>query len=282
MKLIALIPSASLLLLLCISQPGMAQTPLSEAPRKADVSPAWPGCDPKLTDCTKSRLTDFIVANLQIPPDAKNASAGGVVVMEFVVEKTGLIGEIRPMHDPGLGLGTEATRVIELMKTRKMKWVPAEEDGKKIAFRYIIPVSFNLPEKPKEKVEVQSAPPPADGIYDIVEVMPRFAGCQAAASDSNDCTFRKMVAHLKSNLAYPEEAAKLKIHGQVIVQFVIDETGKVTRPSILQGIGAGCDDEALRVVSLMPDWIPGMQNGVPVPVRMKMPIYFQAPKAEKE
>ena len=44
-----------------------AQTSLSDATRKADVAPAWPGCDPRMPDCTKSRLTDFINANLQIP-----------------------------------------------------------------------------------------------------------------------------------------------------------------------------------------------------------------------
>ncbi len=267
-------------LLLFGSTLAFAQTPLSEAPRKADIPPAYPGCDPKLTECSKSRLTDFINANLQIPEEAKTEGAGGVVVMEFVIEKTGLIGEVHPMHDPGYGLGREATRVIELMKTKKMKWTPAEEDGKKIAFRYIFPVSFNLPAPPKDKVAPQSTPLPADGIYDVVEVMPKYAGCEEAKDDSLDCTFRKMVGHMKSNLKYPEEALKLKISGQVLVQFVIDEQGNVTRPSILQGIGTGCDEEALRVVSLMPKWTPGMQNGKPVPVRMKLPFYFQLPKAD--
>ena len=89
-----------------------AQTPLEEAVRKADVPPAWPGCDPKMSDCTKSRMADFIAANLQIPAEAKAQGAGGVVMMEFVVEKTGSIGEIKALHDPGLGLGTEATRAV--------------------------------------------------------------------------------------------------------------------------------------------------------------------------
>ena len=258
-----------------------AQTPLSEATRKADIGPAWPGCDPKIPDCTKSRLIDFINANLQIPMEAKKENVGGVVAMEFVIEKTGSIGEVHAMHDPGLGLVAEATRVINLLNSKKIKWIPAEDDGKRVAFRYIIPVSFNVAAPPREKHEVKIAPPPSDGIYDVVEIMPRYQGCESALEDSVDCTFRKMIGHIKSELKYPEEAAKLKVSGQVMVEFVIDTAGAVTHATIKQGIGAGCDEEALRVVTSMPKWNPGKQDGKAVPVRMKVPIYFQLPKEEK-
>lgn len=256
-----------------------AQTPLDEAVRRADVSPAWPGCDAKIADCTKSRMADFIAANLQIPPDAKAQGAGGVVMMEFVVEKNGTIGDIRPIHDPGLGLGAEATRVIELMKTKKIKWVPAEEEGKKVAFRYTVPVSFNLPTPTAEKPKTLTpAAPNANQVYDIVEVMPRYAGCETAITDSVDCTFMKVVSHIKSNLKYPEEAVKNKVQGQVVAEFVIDEKGSVTNPVITQGIGSGCDEEALRILTLMPAWIPGTQDGQAVKVKMKLPIVFKLTK----
>ena len=255
-----------------------AQTTLAEAVRKADVAPAWPGCDPKLTDCTKSRMADFITANLQIPPDAKAQGAGGVVMMEFVVEKTGSIGEVKPIHDPGLGLGAEATRVINLMKTKKIKWIPAEEDGKKVAFRYTAPVSFNLPAAPKEKTVATITPVDPSHVYDIVEVMPRFAGCDPTVKDSIDCTFSKTVSYIKTNLKYPEEALKNKVQGQVMAEFIVDKTGMVTEPVIKQGIGSGCDEEVLRLLKAMPTWTPGMQDGQPVSVRMKLPVVFQVPK----
>lgn len=255
-----------------------AQTPLSEAVRKADVAPAWPGCDPKLTDCTKSRMADFIAANLQIPPDAKAQSAGGVVMMEFVIEKTGNIGEVKPIHDPGLGLGAEATRVINLMKTKKIKWIPAEEDGKKIAYRYTAPVSFNLPMAPKEKKVATIAAVDPSHVYEIAEVMPRFAGCDQAVKDSIDCTFSKVVSYIKTNLTYPEEALKNKVQGQVVAEFIVDKTGMVTEPVIKQGIGSGCDEETIRLLKAMPAWSPGMQDGQPVSVRMKLPVVFQIPK----
>lgn len=272
----------SLILVTCFTTAGSmlsAQTTLDEAVRKADLNPAWPGCEPKMTDCTKSRLAEFINANLQIPPAAKAEGAGGVVMMEFVVEKNGSIGEIKPIHDPGLGLGDEAKRVIQLMSTKKIKWIPAIEDGKKVPFRYTVPVSFNLdnpaPAKPKP-VEVPKMP--KDGIYDVAEVMPSFAGCEQAVKDSIDCTFTKVVSHIKSNLKYPEEAIKSKVQGQVVTEFVIDTNGHIINPVVKKGIGSGCDEEALRVLALMPAWNPGKQDGQPVKVRMILPFLFQLPK----
>lgn len=257
------------------------QTPLAEAARKADIQPAWPDCDPKLPDCTKSRMADFIAANLQIPLEAKEASAGGVVVMEFVIEKTGLIGEVHPMHDPGHGLGAEATRVINLMKTKKIKWIPAVEDGKKIAFRFITPVSFNIPMPAPVKSKPTEAVYNPDHVYELVDVMPRFEGCDKPGEDSTDCTFTKMVNHIKTNLKYPEEAVKNNIQGQVVVEFVVDTTGEVSKAVILKGLGHGCDEESLRVVRLMHNWIPGTLDGKPVPVKMKLPILFQLPKPKE-
>jgi len=256
-----------------------AQTPIAEAVRKADVPPAWPDCEPKLTDCTKSRLAEFIAANLQIPPDAKAQGAGGVVMMEFVVEKNGFIGEVKPVHDPGLGLGTEASRVINLMKTKKIKWTPAEENGKKVAFRYTVPVSFNLniPNAPKQAT-TETPKMPADGIYDVADVMPKFAGCEGVINDTIDCTFTKVVSHIKSNLKYPEEAIKNKVEGQVVTEFVVDTTGEITNAIIKKGLGHGCDEEALRVLMLMHNWNPGQVDGKPVKVRMVLPIVFQLPK----
>lgn len=267
-------------IILTLTTGAFAQTPFEEAPRRADVSAAWPGCDPRMTECTKTRLAEFIQANLQMPAEAKAAGTGGLVLVEFVVEKNGLIGEIRPVKDPGMGLAKEAVRVIQLMKDRKMKWVPAENGGKRIAFRYTVPVSFNLDAPAKDKSAMAEATKaPADGVYVVAEVMPKFAGC---ASDTvQDCTFRKLLEHIKGNMKYPEEAIKQNIQGQVVTEFVIDADGMVTDAKVKTGLGHGCDEEALRVLGLMPAWTPGYQDGKAVPVRMTLPILFQLPKAKE-
>lgn len=96
------------------------------------------------------------------------------------------------------------------------------------------------------------------------EKMPTFPGGEKARN-----------AYLKKHLKYPTEALNSKTQGQVIVQFVIETDGRISSPKILKGIGSGCDEEALRIVSQMPNWIPGESNGLRVPVYQSIPITFK-------
>jgi periplasmic protein TonB len=100
-------------------------------------------------------------------------------------------------------------------------------------------------------------------VYTIVENMPEFSGGDAA-----------MLNFIKDNIVYPDKAKENKIQGRVYVNFVVDEAGRVTSAKILRGIGGGCDEEALRVVNMMPLWKPGMQNGKTVKVVYNLPITF--------
>lgn len=268
--------------ILCLTHFAVsAQTPMKEAVRSADIMPALPGCEPKMIDpCSQSKLEEFIAQNIHIPEAAIAQGAGGLVMVEFVIEKNGKIGEVNTLHDPGFGLGGEAIRVIKLMNEKKMVWLPAREKGKKVAFRYITPVPFNLSappkEMPKKVVETEKSTEPK--IYDVVDVMPSYEGCVQNETDTIDCTFMKMLNHIKTNLKYPEEALSLRAEGPVVVDFVIDSLGHVVNPVVMKGMGHGCDEEAIRVVSLMPAWTPGVLEGKHVAVRMTIPILFQIPK----
>ena len=72
----------------------------------------------------------------------------------------------------------------------------------------------------------------------------------------------------------PEEAVKNGIEGIVYVQFVVDKDGKIVEPKVVQGVCPELDAEALRVVSGMPAWKPGMQRGKPVAVSFVLPVVF--------
>lgn len=99
---------------------------------------------------------------------------------------------------------------------------------------------------------------------DFAEQMPMFAGGDDAR-----------LAFLKENLRYPSVANDMGISGKVILKFVVEKDGRITNISVLRGIGAGCDEEAIRVVKLMPTWSPGRQNGKAVSVNFIMPITFR-------
>jgi len=60
-----------------------------------------------------------------------------------------------------------------------------------------------------------------------------------------------------------------------LVQFVVEKSGEITEVQVLKGIGAGCDEEAVRVCRMMPRWKPGRQNGKPVRVKMVIPFVFK-------
>lgn len=104
-------------------------------------------------------------------------------------------------------------------------------------------------------------------IFGIVENMPMFRGGE-----------QKLMEFLVNNLVYPQEAIDAGIEGRVFVEFYIEKDGTVSDAKVLQGIGYGCDEEALRVVSLMPKWVPGKQRGQCVRVRYTLPIKFELSK----
>lgn len=78
---------------------------------------------------------------------------------------------------------------------------------------------------------------------------------------------------LRKNLKYPKQAISLGVEGKVFVEFIVNKNGEPSDIKVTRGIGAGCDEEAMRVIGLS-RWEPGRQRGNPVRVRMTMPIIF--------
>jgi protein TonB len=76
-------------------------------------------------------------------------------------------------------------------------------------------------------------------------------------------------------LKYPAQARRMRIEGKVFVEFVVDRDGSVTNVVIVKGIGAGCDEEAQRIIAGSPPWNAGKQRGKPVRQRMVLPITFK-------
>lgn len=85
-------------------------------------------------------------------------------------------------------------------------------------------------------------------------------------------TFYKFIY---DNLKYPRQARRMGIEGKVYVQFIVERDGSLTDIQIMKGIGAGCNEETLRVFEKAPKWKPAKQRGIPVRVRRAMPITFK-------
>lgn len=109
----------------------------------------------------------------------------------------------------------------------------------------------------------------ADDIFVTAEEMPQFPG----GEDS-------LYQYIKMNIHYPDSAAILGIEGKVYIQFVVEKDGSITNVELLRGIGGGCNEEAIRVISGMPAWIPGKQDGQPIRVSYILPVKFSLHKKE--
>ena len=103
-----------------------------------------------------------------------------------------------------------------------------------------------------------------DKVYDVVEEMPSYPGGMSA-----------LMQYLSSNIKYPVEAEKNGIQGRVICTFVIEKDGSITDVKVAKSVHPLLDKEAMRVVSSMPKWIPGKQNGASVRAKFTLPITFR-------
>ena len=101
-------------------------------------------------------------------------------------------------------------------------------------------------------------------VFRVVEEMPEFPG------GMGEC-----LKFLGKNIKYPVEAQKAGVQGKVIVQFVVEKDGNIANPKVVRSIDPDLDGEAIRVISIMPKWKPGMQKGQPVRVKYTVPVTFR-------
>lgn len=117
-------------------------------------------------------------------------------------------------------------------------------------------------------IPVVSSPHEADpNVFEVVEKMPEFPNGGMPG----------LMKYLSDNIRYPEAAKVAGIQGRITVVFVVDKDGSITNVETLRGVDAELDKEAIRVISSMPKWIPGMQKGKAVKVRYTVPVMFRLP-----
>lgn len=100
--------------------------------------------------------------------------------------------------------------------------------------------------------------------FHVVEELPQFPGGAV-----------EMMKWLTKNLKYPESAQRRKKQGKVVVQFDININGKISDIKVIQSVDPQLDHEALRVIRMMPDWKPGVQNDKPCRTRVVIPVWFR-------
>lgn len=157
------------------------------------------------------------------------------------------------IEEPGVVAPDEIEMVEKPVEHQKLF---SPEDGPTLP--QVASALNRMPPRAEEPVEI---------IMDFAEISPAFVGGNAA-----------LMKFLSENMRYPQVDIEMGNEGRVICTFVVEKDGTITDIRILRGVSPGIDKEAVRVVSEMPKWNPGFQNGKPVRVRFTLPVHFKIAK----
>ena len=198
----------------------------------------------------------WVFGQIKYPEEAYNNEIQGRVTLQFTIAKNGKVKDIAVAKSSGSQLlDDEAVRVVSMSPA----WTPGKVNGKAVDVLFTFPVVFKL-----EGEETDAAGEPVS--FAEVEQKPSFQSGDANA-------FTKWVF---GQIKYPEEAIKQQVEGRVTLQFTIAKDGKVKDVKVARSSGSQIlDDEAIRIVSMSPQWEPGKQNGEPVDVRFTFPLVFK-------
>ena len=181
------------------------------------------------------------------------------VLPEEEVSATIKVTELQIVEDAEVREEDEIVTIDEQMATDASAGTVTHLDGS---------TNKNIFKEAIEKVVVEDRKPVVEAkpeeIFKSVEQMPQFPGGEAA-----------LMKFLASHINYPPMAAENNVQGRVVVQFVVDKTGKVGEVKVVRNVDKDLDREAVRVCQALPKFTPGRQNGRPVSVWYTLPIQFK-------
>jgi len=190
-------------------------------------------------------LRKYIAVNTFYPLSALKDSIEGKVYIHFMIDSAGHVKN----ETVSKGLHPDCDIMAKSIVRLIPRWTPAYKDGKPIETGYTLPIIFKIPEDKDRIISNDCA-------------MPTFPGGNGA-----------LMEFIRKNLKYPVTTSC--IQGRVIVRFVINKEGKVSNAFIFRGIDPLLDKEAIKVVNMMPDWIPAHKDGENYNYLYTLPIVFQ-------
>lgn len=146
-------------------------------------------------------------------------------------------------------------------KVLKSKW----------KFLVLLLVSYSCRDS-MEFIEREPCEPGTDQIWIILAVPSLFNGCEYHVADCNE---QKIDEFVSKNIHYPQLAREYGIEGNVVVQGIIEKKGCFSIEGITESLGYGCDEEAIRLINLMPKWTPAKKDGNPERLRTFITVKFR-------
>jgi Gram-negative bacterial TonB protein C-terminal len=233
---------------------------------------SFPGCkwdwysDQQKDSCRQYALMDFLRATLRYPAAARDSNISGRVVVQFVVEKNGILTNIKTLKDIGGGCANEAKRIINAMNELNIRWIPGENAGKAVRSIFTLPVSFKLQEDPG---------------YTLVDGYPVFYLFEKAATYKDG--EEGLQTFLKNNLVIPKVLNDSCKAGVMQAELLIHPSGQVKALQMddFSNLGFDAQFEAINVIGkTINKWNSAIYKDKPVPTTQNVRVIFK-PNAAK-
>ncbi len=214
----------------------------------------------------KAEFKRVFEQELIYPESSLKKKKAAKVTVNFTVNKDSTVTDVIASESGAPDINIETMRIFKLFL-----WVPAIKNGEYVNSKWSVIFNFD-PEKYskicRERGFRKFAYPPKTAIdssgviYTKPEQYPIYAKGNYALQD-----------FIKENLEYPRQAQLSNIQGTVMLSFVVEPSGLVTNIGVDKSLNGGCDQEAIRVLSLI-KWYPGKNENKLVRVKMSFPFYF--------
>lgn len=211
------------------------------------------------SQCAQQALLEFVTQRIVYPPEAREAGVQGTAVVNFIVEKDGLITQPQVIRDPGAQTGIAALQVVYGM-AQNIRWIPGRIKGEPVRTRFTLPIRFRL-EDPKPYIMIDR-----DTVYTTVDEPLDYEGGGEA-----------LTAFLTEKLRYPEQGNDSCTVGEIEVKLLIspDKQVRILNMTDYNDLGFDFWYEAINAsIKTSGQWIPARYEGRAVPTAFDLSLSF--------
>lgn len=205
----------------------------------------------RLRDCARVYVRCIRMDKRDIKIDTSQAITD-LVFEEEIIPITEQPEQVAPPPPEAPSIAETLTIVDDDADVEETTIATSEETNQAVEIKYV-------------PVAVEEEEPEEQTIFEVVEQMPEFPNGGMAG----------LMQYLSKNIKYPTIAQENGTQGRVTVQFVVNRDGSIVDAKVLRGVDPYLDKEAIRVISSMPKWKPGMQRGKAVRVKYTVPVMFR-------
>ena len=218
-------------------------------------------------------IEDFLCSEVVYPENELKQGIEGKVVISFTIDKDGSVSKVQVREKVNPDLDREAVRLF-----RMILWEPATSFGQPVESTREFPISFNIKKYNKHcktRGYITSSYPytPVDTSLQVYE----YSQADKKPYPIFEEKDMKLGMFIAKNIRYPETAYRQNLSGKVSLKFVVEPTGRVSNIRVINPVGGGCTQEAIRLLGMI-KWMPAIENQKAVRSFMNLDIEFKLPE----